>query len=157
MNTYTVNVNLIFALSPIFIAILSYFVNNESFNFRLIFTTIVCFVGTHSLTHSFILLLIHFLTYLLAHVAVGCIFYVDSVQDYDKPSEKDDDDIGSQGTNWYIVYGNIMAIIGAFSFAVFMVVTTTNSLPYSITVYYFLAYSLTHSLTYLLPQLGIDK
>ena len=58
VNTYTVNVYSIFAISAVFITILSYFVNNESFNFRLLFTTIVCFAGTHSLTHS--------LTYLLA-------------------------------------------------------------------------------------------
>jgi hypothetical protein len=50
------------------------------------------------------------------------------VNDYDKPLDKDDDDIGSQGTNWYIVYGNLMALVGSFSYAVYMVHTQLTQL-----------------------------
>ncbi len=98
-NTYTINVYLFFAFSPVFIAILSYFINNDLLDFKLILTAIVC------------------------SIAVSYIFYADVVNDYDKPLDKDDDDIGSRGTNWYIVYGNLMALVGSFSYAVYMVYT----------------------------------
>ena len=89
---------------------------------------------THSLTHVLARLINHSIILLLARAAVGYVFYLDVIQDYDRPSEKDDDDIGSQGTNWYIVYGNLMALIGSFSFAIFMVLLPlTHQLTQSLT------------------------
>ena len=46
-NTYTINVYLFFAFSPVFIAILSYFINNDLFNFKLVLTTFVCSIGIY--------------------------------------------------------------------------------------------------------------
>jgi len=92
LNTTTANVFLILAIAPLMVAILSYYFLNEA---------------------------VHLRTYVTLAVSLICvvlIFYYDVTDD-----STDNDDVGSQqaGTKWY---GNLLAIVSAMSFSVYMVI-----------------------------------
>ncbi len=72
LNTYTINVSLIFGISPITDAILSYFVLGYTVHLRTYIAATVCMI------------------------CVGVIYYIDSTTD-----SGNNDDIGSQGIRWY--------------------------------------------------------
>ncbi len=90
MNTYTANVFLIYACAPILVAILGYFFVDEAVQLKTIIAGLVCLI------------------------CVGWIFYTDLAFE----TGGNNDDVGSQGHNWY---GNLMALVSTISFSVFYV------------------------------------
>ncbi len=90
VNTYTANVYLIYCTAPILVAILSYYFLNEVVHLRTILAAFVCFI------------------------CVGWIFYIDLTSE----ESGDNDDVGSQGNNWY---GNLMALVSTISFSIFYI------------------------------------
>jgi len=92
LYTTTANVSLIRASVPLMVAILSYYILNETVHLRTYITSAICLV------------------------CIILIFY------YDITSEStDNDDVGSQqeDTRWY---GNLLAVLSAMTFAIFMVI-----------------------------------
>ena len=89
LNTYTANVFLIAMTVPLWVAIISFFRTNYSMKLRTIIASIICFTS------------------------IGYVFYVD----IEGESATDNDDIGSQGTNWF---GNLMAVVYTLTYSIYL-------------------------------------
>ena len=89
LNTYTANVFLIAITVPLWVAIISFFRNNYIMKLRTIIATIICFA------------------------CIGYVFYVDIKGE----STANNDDVGSQGTNWF---GNLMAVVYTITYSIYL-------------------------------------